>query len=748
MTVDSIALDDTLTDLDGVVLALSSGPTFVSTDGDSAEGTLVPGETATYTASFTITQSEVDAGGVRNTVTASGTDPEGTPVSDVSDDGNDADGNTSDDPTETPIGGVAALEVTKTSATPSGTSVGSPINYTITVENTGNVTVDSIALDDTLTDLDGVVLALSSGPTFVSTDGDSAEGTLVPGETATYTASFTITQSEVDAGGVRNTVTASGTDPEGTPVSDVSDDGNDADGNTSDDPTETPIGGVAALEVTKTSATPSGTSVGSPINYTITVENTGNVTVDSIALDDTLTDLDGVVLALSSGPTFVSTDGDSAEGTLVPGETATYTASFTITQSEVDAGGVRNTVTASGTDPEGTPVSDVSDDGNDADGNTSDDPTETPIGGVAALEVTKTSATPSGTSVGSPINYTITVENTGNVTVDSIALDDTLTDLDGVVLALSSGPTFVSTDGDSAEGTLVPGETATYTASFTITQSEVDAGGVRNTVTASGTDPEGTPVSDVSDDGNDADGNTSDDPTETPIGGVAALEVTKTSATPSGTSVGSPINYTITVENTGNVTVDSIALDDTLTDLDGVVLALSSGPTFVSTDGDSAEGTLVPGETATYTASFTITQSEVDAGGVRNTVTASGTDPEGTPVSDVSDDGNDADGNTSDDPTETPIGGVAALEVTKTSATPSGTSVGSPINYTITVENTGNVTVDSIALDDTLTDLDGVVLALSSGPTFVSDGDSAEGTLVPGETATCRRLMPVVCVTR
>ena len=81
MTVDSIALDDTLTDLDGVVLALSSGPTFVSTDGDSAEGTLVPGETATYTASFTITQSEVDAGGVRNTVTAEGTDPEGTPVS-------------------------------------------------------------------------------------------------------------------------------------------------------------------------------------------------------------------------------------------------------------------------------------------------------------------------------------------------------------------------------------------------------------------------------------------------------------------------------------------------------------------------------------------------------------------------------------------------------------------------------------------------------------------------------------------
>ena len=134
---------------------------------------------------------------------------------------------------------MAALEVTKTSATPSGTSVG--INYTITVENTGNVTVDSIALADTLTDLDGVVLALSSGPTFVSTDGDSAEGTLVPGETATYTASFTIKQSEVDAGGVRNTVTASGTDPEGTPVSDVSDDGNDADGNTSDDPTETPM---------------------------------------------------------------------------------------------------------------------------------------------------------------------------------------------------------------------------------------------------------------------------------------------------------------------------------------------------------------------------------------------------------------------------------------------------------------------------------------------------------------------------
>ena len=64
----------------------------------------------------------------------------------MSDDGDDSDGNTTDDPTVTSITASSLLEVTKTAAiTDNGgdgnTGAGDIINYTITVENKGNVTL-------------------------------------------------------------------------------------------------------------------------------------------------------------------------------------------------------------------------------------------------------------------------------------------------------------------------------------------------------------------------------------------------------------------------------------------------------------------------------------------------------------------------------------------------------------------------------------------------------------------------------
>ncbi|MFT5628281.1 MAG: putative repeat protein (TIGR01451 family), partial [Dokdonia sp.] len=124
---------------------------------------------------------------------------------------------------------------------------GDTINYTITVENTGNVTLDGITLADALTDLDGNVLTLTTGPTFDTADLGSLEGILLVGETATYLASYVITQDDVDAGGVSNTILASGDSPDDTTVADDSDDPNDADNvdpdndGDPDDPTDTVI---------------------------------------------------------------------------------------------------------------------------------------------------------------------------------------------------------------------------------------------------------------------------------------------------------------------------------------------------------------------------------------------------------------------------------------------------------------------------------------------------------------------------
>ena len=111
--------------------------------------------------------------------------------------------------------------------------VGDTVNYTIKIENQGNVNITEPSLVDTFTDALSNTLALSSGPMFNFGDLGSSEGTIKPNETAHYEATFVITQGVVDAGGLINsvTVTASSTGNPGG-LSDVSDDGDDTDGNT------------------------------------------------------------------------------------------------------------------------------------------------------------------------------------------------------------------------------------------------------------------------------------------------------------------------------------------------------------------------------------------------------------------------------------------------------------------------------------------------------------------------------------
>uniref|UniRef100_UPI0015C6BF0B DUF7507 domain-containing protein n=1 Tax=Winogradskyella wichelsiae TaxID=2697007 RepID=UPI0015C6BF0B len=451
----------------------------------SAEGLLAVGETATYTATYVIEQAAIDAGGFSNSVLAEGDSPAGTTVDDTSDDDDDADGNTEDDATVTTIVALPSLEAVKTVAIttdvlPTGLSLGDTMTYTITVENTGNVSLDNVAIADTFVDANGNTLTLLTGPTFNSSDAGSAEGLLAVGETATYTATYVIEQDAIDAGGFSNSVLAEGDSPAGTTVDDTSDDDDDTDGNTEDDATVTTITASASIEAVKTvvisnDVLPTGLSLGDTMTYTITVENTGNVSLDNVAIADTFVDANGNTLTLLTGPTFNSADAGSAEGLLTVGETATYTATYVIEQAAIDAGGFSNSVLAEGDSPAGTTVDDTSDDDDDADGNTEDDATVTTIVALPSLEAVKTVAIttdvlPTGLSLGDTMTYTITVENTGNVSLDNVAIADTFVDANGNTLTLLTGPTFNSADAGSAEGLLAVGETATYTATYVIEQ--------------------------------------------------------------------------------------------------------------------------------------------------------------------------------------------------------------------------------------------------------------------------------------
>ena len=255
-----------------------------------------------------------------NTATATGTDPDGDPVT------------SPPDTTTTPATRPApALEVTKSAGTPvdvngSGlTDAGDTIAFTFTVTNTGNVAVRDVAVVDEMLADAGVAVTCE-------------RRTLAPGETVTCAAdaAYVVTAADEAAGAVANTATATGTDPDGDPVT------------SPPDTTTTSVTEPApALRIAKSAGTPvdvngSGlTDAGDTIAYTFTITNTGNVPVRGIGVDDPR--LPGAAVC--------------APRNLAPGETATCTAApYVVTAADERAGAVDNSATATGTDPDGDPV--------------------------------------------------------------------------------------------------------------------------------------------------------------------------------------------------------------------------------------------------------------------------------------------------------------------------------------------------------------------------------------------------------
>ena len=687
------------------------------------EGDLLVGETATYTASYTITQSDVDSGNVSNSVFVEATSPSGSTTDDISDDGDDLDGNTTDDPTVTGIPESPAIEVLKTAVvTDDGNNdlgVNDTITYTITVENTGNVTLNNVTVVDTPTDAYGNPLVLDSGPTFVSSTQGSSEGILIVGEIATYTATYTITQSDVDSGSVDNTAVGSGDSPSGTNVSDVSD--NPGDPNGSDDPTVITITPKPDLLVTKNISV-AGADVGDVISYNISVVNTGNVTISDIVIEDLNADPGSIV--------------GSPIASIGPGQVAIINVTQTITQADMDAGFIENSATATGDSPNDGPddVEDVSDtkvdgfgdeildnetvestDGNgNIDGDPTNDPTVTILIQQPELQVTKSITTP-GAVVGDIIEYEITVLNSGNTTISNIDVTDTNADAGSII--------------GSPISTLAPGESAIVTAQQTITQADLDAGFVENSATATGDSPNNGPddITDVSDTDIDNNGNSiaANESTETPNGdgttdGNATNDPTVTSLTqnPSislikttldltddngdGTigGIDDEINYVFIVENTGDVTLSNVTLSDPLP---GIII--NGGPI----------ATLAVGEvdSNTFTATYVITQADVDAGSVINSATVSAEAPLGdlgNPNDDITDDSDDPNNSTDfdnngdgdpDDPTETSVTVFYDLAISKT-VNEVEPIVGDEVIFTIEISNIGNVTATNIVVDEVI----------------------------------------------
>jgi len=365
-------------------------------------------------------------------------------------------------------------------------SPGDQINYTFVVTNTGNVTVTSIDVTDS-----------NLTPTLVGTI-----ASLAPGANQTLNASYSITQADVNAGQVINEAVAEGEDPNGNTVSDDSDSGNPADDTgADDDDTVTPLPLSSELTLIKSSTIDLVTNT---ITYTYTVENTGNTLVNDITVSETTFSGTGT----TPTPTYTGggfdLDGEADDFDANPGDVLQFTADYILTQDDIDAGVVTNEAQANGTDPSGANVNDDSDSGNPGDDTGADnDATTTAIPAMPELTLVKTSTyvdnAPTGLDVNDEINYVYTVENTGNVTVNDVTVAETTFTGTGVTPTplYSMGGADLDGEGDAFDA--LPGDIITFTATYAITQADINAGNISNEAEVTGTDASGTPVTDASD---------------------------------------------------------------------------------------------------------------------------------------------------------------------------------------------------------------------------------------------------------
>jgi uncharacterized repeat protein (TIGR01451 family) len=398
---------------------------------------------------------------------------------------------------------------------------------------------------------------------------------------------------------------------------------------------------VPALTLDKTTSTASYDAVGQSISYSYLLTNSGNVSL--VAPYSVSDDKATVTCPQTPSP-------------LAPGASITCTASHVVTQADLDAGSVTNHATGQAFFGQ-TPVTSNED--------------QVTVNAVQrrTLSLDKTATPPTYSSVGTVISYSYLVTNTGNVTL--------------------AGPVTVSDDKATVTcpaGGLAPGASMTCSASYTITQADLDAGSVTNTAQAHA---------------NGVDSN-EDTATVTAVQNPQ-LTLDKTTSTASYDAVGQSISYSYLLTNSGNVSL--VAPYSVADDKATVTCPQTPSP-------------LAPGASITCTASHVVTQADLDAGSVTNHATGQAFFGQ-TPVTSNEDQvtvegrrrpaisitkGVSLDGNPPFDPSVT-------------------ANVGSTVHYRVVVTNTGNVTLTGVTLTDSL------VPGLG--------GCAVPATLAPGGSFTC-----------
>ena len=545
LTYEFVATNTGATDLTDVTISDPLAGLSALSCTPAQPAALAVGEALTCTATYTVTQADVNAGQIDNTATVDALDPGGNPLSETDDE-------------TVPINRIAAVTIVKSLQTPlGGVGVGDSLDYDFLVTNTGNVDLDDVAVTDPLV----------GGPVTCP------QTTLAPAESMTCSASYTVTQVDVDAGQVANTATVDADDPDGSPVTDTDDELAILEQSPS-------IGLVKSLLANADEDASGDVSLGDTLTYQFVATNDGDVTLNNVTVTDPLPGLSGLTCAPVAG------------SSLAPTETMTCTATYSVTQADVDAGQIDNTATVEGTSTTGTDVSDTSD---------------------------ETVSTAQNPSISLTKSFAANADEDGS---GDVSLDDTLTyqfdvvnDGDVTLTVRRSLRSAARSLSVRLRGAGVPdrartGASFTCTATYVVTQADVDAGQIDNTATVDAEEPDGTPISD--------DDSETVFPDRNPSIDLAKTLLSNADEDGSGdVSVNDTLTYQFVATNDGDVGLDNVTITDPLPGLG----PLSCAPV--------AGSSLAPTEAMTCTATYSVTQADVDAGQIDNTATATGDDSGG-----------------------------------------------------------------------------------------------------------------------
>ena len=525
--------------------------------------------------------------------------------------------------------------------TASVTKAGELINYQVSVNNTGNIDLTNATVADSLINLTGPI------------ESETENKILEVGEIWNYTGNYTVKQADINTNGggdgfIENTATVKSDQLK-----------------EESDTAKVPLNGTADFAIDKIVTDIAGkgpsakvTKAGEKIAYQIIVTNSGNIDLTNVNVDDFLINL--------ASPDESLTTNEILE----VGETWTYEGNYTVTQVDINTNGAGNGLienTATVDCDQLSPESDSENVSLSRELAYSIDKIVVDVGGKGPIG--------KATKAGEKISYFIIVTNEGNANLVNVTVIDSLTNLDEPTGSMNKNKI------------LELGEFWIFESKYTVTQNDINTNGnengfIENTATVDCDELE--PKS-----------KTAKVPVEN---GPAytidkkAINIVGEGLTGNATKAGDVIEYSVIVDNTGNVDLTNVTVSDSLIILEGPV------------ESNNSDRILEVGESWNYSGNYRVTQLDINSNGnrsgfIKNTATV---------------DSDQLDPKTDD--ADVPIAQSAAYTIDKIAvniarkgSSANVTKAGSIIEYQINVSNTGNTELTNITVSDSLIALTGPI---------------------------------------